>query len=181
MDNDEKKFPEITKLKQVYWNNIGKYFERLFASINMPKDMMPDFSISNRVDSYTKKDTSRDDDDFKYDIHVEEYKVKSPEGDELVFAMAYDDGGRVYIDNVYDPRVGMSDYGTMNEITQMGILVYKPEDYPFQVSGIPQKYLKTVKRKGHGDRIDMNALWRTIPVIKKYKEELIRRGIKVSP
>ena len=88
--------------------------------------------------------------------------------------MAYDSKGRVYIDNIYDPRVSASDYGTVEKITQMGHLVYKPEDYASQVAyGVPEKYIK----ESDSDYIEINSLWENIPVIKKFKEELISRGV----
>ena len=100
--------------------------------------------------------------------------MSSPEGDELIFAMAYDDKGRVYIDNIYDPRVSISDYGIPSEIVQMGHLVYKPEDYRQQTYAIPEKYLN---EKGSHNYIDITALWDNIPVIKNFKQELVGRGL----
>jgi hypothetical protein len=88
--------------------------------------------------------------------------------------MAYDDKGRVYIDNIYDPRVEIGDYGIPSEIVQMGHLVYKPEDYRQQTYAIPEKYLND---KTSHKYIDISALWENIPVIKKFKEELKKRGV----
>jgi hypothetical protein len=88
--------------------------------------------------------------------------------------MAHDDKGRVYIDNIYDPRVGVSDYGTLDQITQMGHLVYKPEDYSKQANfGFPREYL----REAEDSYVDISALWENILIIKNYKEELIKRGV----
>jgi hypothetical protein len=81
----------------------------------------------------------------------------------------------VYIDNIYDPRVGMNDYGIPEKITQMGHLVYKPEDYESQVRlGVPEKYLG---KRTAGGYVDISALWEKIPVIKNFKEELKKRGV----
>lgn len=158
-------YPECYKefLKK-YQEGINELFEWGF-SFPIPKTMIPDFSEKNITDSYKKGK-----------ISIEEYEVKSPEGDHLVFAMAYDEKGRVYIDNIYDPRVGMNDYGIPNEICQMGHLVYKPEDYNSQVFGIPEKYQKPTDNYQY---VDISALWENVPIVKNFKEELIKRGISL--
>jgi hypothetical protein len=166
---DEK--PELKNFLEVYKKNIGSYVEKCFKA-RFPETMLPDFSIGNRTDAYFKPDINTR--TKKEGITVEEYKVENTEGDILVFAMAYDSKGRVYIDNIYDPRVSASDYGTVEKITQMGHLVYKPEDYASQVAyGVPEKYIK----ESDSDYIEINSLWENIPVIKKFKEELISRGV----
>jgi hypothetical protein len=155
----------LKSIAYLYEKNIGKFFERQFQSSKLPEGMNPDFS-QEPIDSYSKGD-----------ITIEEYKVSNDKGDELVFAMASDGQGRVYIDNIYDPRVGMTDYGTHKEICQMGHLIYKPEDYSYQTFGIPQKYKKPVldqdgKETGY---IDINSFWENIPLIREYKEKIAKR------
>ncbi len=168
----ERQNPELKKITDVYDKNIESYVEKFF-NIPFPKDMVPDFSTKNRIDTYFKREISSK--NPKEGITVEEYKVESKEGDVLIFAMAYDSSGRVYIDNIYDPRVGMNDYGIPQKITQMGHLVYKPEDYDDQVRfGIPKKYLN--KKPSSGGYTDVSALWENLEPIKKYKEELKKRG-----
>jgi hypothetical protein len=163
--------PELKSFLDTYKKNVGEYIERMFRH-KLPETMTPDFNKC--IDKYDKPDIYND---SKNDIHIEEYKVKSPDGDELVFAMAYDNKGRVYIDNIYNPNTKMNSYGTIESITQMGYLVYKPEDYNKQaVIGIPEKYLK-IKDTGLDSYVDINNLWTTIPVIKQYKQELIKRGV----
>ncbi len=159
--------PEIRSLVEKYKNNTTSYIEKKFQK-PLPEDMMPDFS-SEPHDCYTKEGIS-----YGEDIHIEEYKIKNEEGDELIFAMAYDDLGRVYIDNIYDPRVGISSYGTMNEIVNMGYLIYKPEDYSDQACGILEKY-KILSIPNKERYHDINQLWRdNVPVIKEFKEKLER-------
>lgn len=161
--------PEVKHFAEVYKQNIGSYVEKCFKA-RFPETMMPDFKKC--VDKYDKVDIAEQ--AQKNNIHIEEYKVNNPEGDELVFAMAYDDKGRVYIDNIYDPRIEISDYGIPSEIVQMGHLVYKPEDYRQQTYAIPEKYLND---KNSHKYIDISALWENIPVIKNFKEELRVRGV----
>jgi len=159
----------IDNLMEKYKDNVTSYIERKFQK-SLPEDMMPDFS-SEPIDSYTKEGSLHED-----NIYIEEYKVENEEGDELVFAMAYGEGGRVYIDNIYDPRVGVSSYGTMNEIVNMGYLIYKPEDYIDQTCGI-KRYYKISSASDKERYCDINLLWKeNIPVIKEFKENLEREG-----
>ncbi len=157
--------PEIKNFTQTYKENMGKYFERAFSPF--PKEMMPDFS-KEAIDSYEKKNPASGE-----KIHIEEYKVKNDEGDEIIFAMAYDNQGSVYIDNIYDPRVGMTNYGTLEKIAHMGYLVYKPEDYTDQTLGLPDKYRKDSKGEKY---TDITELWTNVPVVKNFKAELQKRG-----
>ena len=168
---DMKNYPHIQKLAHIYKENIGAYLENIF-SLPFPKDMIPDFQIENRIDAYDKLDIVGD--DSKNNIHIEEYLAKSLSGDSVVFAMAYDDKERIYIDNIYDPSQGMSDYGTLEKIVQMGHLVYKPKDYLSKTYGIPDKYKKvdTVNKY-----VDISALWGKLPPISKFKDELVSRGL----
>ncbi|KUK50176.1 MAG: hypothetical protein XD75_0028 [Parcubacteria bacterium 33_209] len=145
-----------------YQEAVGELFEWGF-SYPIPETMIPDFSENKIIDSYKKGK-----------ISIEEYEVKSPEGDHLVFAMAHDEKGRVYIDNIYDPSIKMNDYGIPSEICQMGHLVYKPEDYDSQVFGIPEKYQKPTSSYQY---VDISALWENISIVKNFKEELARRGV----
>jgi hypothetical protein len=156
--------PEIRNLTQTYKENMGKYFERAFSPF--PKEMMPDFS-QKAIDSYEKRNPRTGE-----KIQVEEYRVENEEGDEIIFAMAYDEKGRVFIDNIYDPRIGMTNYGTMEKILHMGYLVYKSEDYTDQTLGLPDQY----REAGEGEEYaDITKLWSNIPVIKNFKEELQKR------
>jgi hypothetical protein len=159
--------PKYKKIADAYEKNIGTFLEKMFQVSECPKSMDPDFSEKNIVDTYKKGD-----------VTIEEYEVKSPEGDDLIFAMSYDKQGRVCIDNIYDPRVKINDYGIPEKICQMGHLIFKPEDYNEQVFGIPEKYKKELFYKSGEPTgyTDINAFWQNIPLIKKYKEELEKRN-----
>ncbi len=163
-------YSELQKLALIYRENVGKIVEKMFR-VQFPESMTPNFSQSDIVDSYIKKDI---DPKRGNDINIEEYKVKSPEGDEVVFSMAYDSKGRVYIDNIYDPRVGVGSYGTLEEIVQMGHLVYKPQDHSKQTYVLPEKYKREVK--DNGKYTDISSLLENISIVKKFKEKLIREG-----
>lgn len=164
--------PTVQELALAYRDCIGTYIVRSFET-DPPSSMTPDFSLANRLRAYEKSD--HNDTSGTHAIYVEEFQVSSPAGDTLIFAMAYDTKGRVYIDNIYDPRVACTDYGTFADITQMGHLVYKPEDYSQQTYGIPEEYLDLKDTEiGY---IDISKLWLRIPLIQKYKEALIQRGV----
>jgi len=112
----------------------------------------------------------------KEDINIEEYLVTTPEGDELVYSMANDSKGRVYIDNIYDKNSKITPYGTYENIVNAGMLVYKPEDYDIQTSHIPNEFKN---REGKYD--DISDVFYLIPVVKRYREALKSRGVFVRP
>lgn len=111
----------------------------------------------------------------KGDITIEEYEVATPEGDSLIYAMACDSQGRVYIDNIYDKNSAITPYGTYENIINAGILVYKPEDYSEQVYNIPQE-LKTRVDEQDDRYIDIADMFSLIPVVKRYRDNLQSRG-----
>lgn len=158
------------KWQRDYPELVGEYIREQFQK-PMPQSMIPNFSRANIIDAYKKWDANSQ--NKKDHIYIEEYEVKSPEGDNLIFAMAYNELGQVYIDNIYDPRVGINDYGIQSKIVNMGHLVYKPEDYSDQTIGISKSDKKTVDR----DYEDITSLWENIAVIKNYKQELIKRSV----
>lgn len=104
------------------------------------------------------------------EIVVEEYDQVSSSGDHLRWAMARDKKGRVFINNIYDPREKIDDYGTPHRKANFGLLVYKTEDYQSQTTFIKDKY-----KKESGDYSDISLLMETQYPIKKYKEALEKR------
>jgi len=173
MENSEFKNPSqriLNQILSVYSELVGIYIREQFQK-PMPNSMLPDFSKSKMIDSYKKWDTSSQ--DKKDHITIEEYGVKSPEGDDIIFAMAYNEAGQVYIDNIYDPSVGINDYGIQAKIVNMGHLVYKPEDYKDQTLGISKEDRKTVNKLYD----DITPLFENIPIIANYTAELKRRGV----
>lgn len=124
----------------------------------MESGFVPNFK-QKAIDKYIKTDG-------KSKINIEVFKNKSPEGDVLCWEMATDDKGRVYVDNIYDPSVGIDSYGTVKKKANMGMLVYKPEDYIKQSLSIPEKY----KKESGGVYVDISKLLEESIVIKKYKE-----------
>lgn len=148
---------------------ISEFISKRFKKDLMPNSMKPDFTASNCVKKYVKNPKGEN------PIHIEEYIVRSSDGNELIYSMARDSKNNIYIDNIYDPRVEVTEYGTFSEIVQMGLLVYKPEDYADQAEfGFPREYLAK-SNSGDSDYININGLWRDIPVIKAYVEELEKR------
>ena len=162
---DLKKDKSKNDITKKYNKSVGTIIKILFQK-PLPIDMTPKFNKSEIIKKYEKKC-------YGEKIKIEEYKVKNKNGDELIFAMAKDFKNRVYIDNIYDPNVGMNDYGIQSKIANMGYLVYKPEDYEFQCASILPEY----KEKADYPYIDISKLWmENVPVIKDYIEELKKRG-----
>jgi len=121
---------------------------------------IPDFN-QDPVKKYIKTDGQNK-------IKIEVFENKSPEGDTLYWEMATDDKGRTYIDNIYDPTVGIDSYGTPNKKTNMGMLIYKPEDYNEQVAFVPKKYTENLE-----DYVDISRLIGLLEPIKMYKDRRI--------
>jgi len=115
----------------------------------------------------------------KGDINIEEYEINTSEGDNLIFAMAHDSIGRVYVDNIYLKNSDITEYGTYSELINAGFLVYKPEDYKVQTNHIPAIYKNEVSNKGH--YVDIADLFSLNPIINKYREHLTEKGVFVRP
>lgn len=113
----------------------------------------------------------------KGSISIEEYLTITPEGDEIIFAMALDANGRVYVDNVYSRNARITKYGTYDPIVNVGLMVYKPEDYEVQTLGIDPKYLR---QEGVDiGKVDMADYLAKIPIINRYRQILKQRGVSV--
>jgi hypothetical protein len=106
------------------------------------------------------------------EINIEEYDQISPEGDHLCWAMARDKKGRVFINNIYDPRVGIDNYGTPKQKANFGLLVYKTEDYPSQTMFIKSQYV----RPSPGEYNDISLLIEMEYPVRKYKEALVKKA-----
>ena len=124
----------------------------------LKSNMVPEFSEATKRGEY-----------MKGKIKIEEFNHVSPEGDHIVFAMASDERGRVYVDNVFDPSVPIDSYGTPSLKCNMGILVYKPIDYTAQTFGLPivkfgNDWMNRYK--------DISSYWKNFEVVKRYKDFL---------
>src|SRR5690606_545488 len=127
------------------------------------------FTEEAQVDRYFKPDPPGQNDTG---VWIEEFEVTNDQGEVLRWAMAEDTKGRVYIDNIYNPQVGINDYGVPAEITNMGLLVYKPEDYAQQTLGLTSKYTSASTL----NYVDIHKFWsENFEPIKLYKQELERR------
>lgn len=149
------------KIKQMA-ENITEAFFTGQNKVNKMMDkygFVPDFN-QEPLKRYIKTDGY-------HKIKIEVFQNKSTEGDVLNWEMATDENGRTYIDNIYDPTVGIDSYGTPRKKTNMGILVYKTEDYEEQVVFVPKRYKKFLI--GYTDISSLIEMSK--PVI-KYKERL---------
>lgn len=146
---------------------VGKRIESYFQH-SWPKSMIPDFSSSNRKSAYEMTYG-------KHKIRYEEYEARSPEGDVLVFVMGRDHRNRIFIDNIYDPKLGMTDYGTPTGMFNLGYVVWKKDEKFAQwKTGILKKYKPTSKSN------DVTYLMENMPIIQEYKASLVRRGEDVK-
>ena len=150
---------EISQVAQTFTEAIFNY--EPFYNYMKKTGFIPDFN-KKPTEKYIKTDGQNQ-------IQIEMFVNNSPEGDILCWEMATDNEGRTYIDNIYDPTVGIDSYGTPKKKTNMGMLIYKPEDYEEQTFFVPEKY--TQKRKD-SDYIDISLLIELLEPVKMYKEGL---------
>ena len=126
--------------------------------------MVPDFN--RKPDARYFKDNGN--------IRIEEFIASSDKGDNICWSMATDHQNRVYIDDIFTPDVPVDSYGTPSEKTNMGMLIYKPEDYASQNRGLPNKYVK--ERKADGDEYeDISDMFKAMPPVQKYMQALRAR------
>jgi hypothetical protein len=154
----ERMFSTITQKSVAYEDKFVKFMEQ--------NNFIPDFS-QLPVKRY-RLDSQRG----AY-IDIEEYDQISSAGDHLRWAMARDSHGRVYINNIYSPDVGIDSYGTPKLKTNFGLLVYKPTDYDTQIKYIKEQFLTRVD----SDYVDISKFISQQYPIKKYQEVLEQRKI----
>lgn len=147
------------KMKQVAQEIVEKMFlnEALYELMKK-SNFIPDFS-QKPIMRYVKTDGENE-------IQIEVFKTISPEGDSLCWEMASDTKGRVYVDNIYDSMVGIDSYGTPKKKCNMGMLIYKPEDYYDQTFSIPEKYIQHVD----DCYVDISRLIELAEPVKSYKQ-----------
>lgn len=151
------------QLTQVSHKLIESFFTNpKMDSIMEQSGFIPNFNQEPIV-TYTKKGNGKNQ---GQSIKVEVFETKSPEGDTLYWEMAQDSSGRVYIDNIYNPKVGIDSYGTPAKKTNFGLLIQKPEDYKGQVDLIPEKYLKFIDLSYY---VDISALLEQSLPVRLYK------------
>jgi hypothetical protein len=186
LNNSEvKKFIELYKLHEIK-ENLNKLSEENQEVLNEIIKIMNEELIYPTTERIFKAATTSFEPDFtkppvntykKGNINIEEFEVTTPEGDNLIYAMANDDKGRVYIDNVYTKDSGISSYGTYTSLINAGMLVWKPEEYTTQTAHIPEEYkYKGLLYESYDDIADIFSL---VPVIKNYREHLKSRGVYV--
>ena len=151
---------EISQVAQNFTEAI--FTHEPFYNYMEKVDFIPDFN-QEPVKRYIKTDDINK-------IKIEVFENKSPEGDTLCWEMATDNKGRTYVDNIYDPTVGIDNYGTPKKKTNMGMLIYKPEDYDTQVAFVPKKYTKELD-----DYVDISRLIELSKPVRMYKESLTSR------
>jgi hypothetical protein len=158
-------FQRRRKLGRLYKKSLQEYMKKRRQEINRElaeSGMVPEFEKSNLHDTYTKNEG-------KQEITVHEFTAESSRGDQIVWAMASDNTGRVYIDNIYPKEATADSYGTHAPKCNMGLLVYKPTDYTKQTIGIPEEDRDDSIA---GKYTDISEYWKKFSPVQKYKEFL---------
>ena len=153
-------------LEEEYAKKFDERFiknEKLFSALER-SGMVPDFN--RKPDARYFKDNGN--------IRIEEFIASSDKGDNICWSMATDRQNRVYIDDIFTPDVPVDSYGTPSEKTNMGMLIYKPEDYAAQNRGLPDKYVKERKADGNAYE-DISDMLKAMPPVQKYMQALRER------
>lgn len=153
---------EVGEVLRIFQTSCFDYTETIVKNARFKFE--PSFA-ERPVKSYTKEG-----------LLIEEFSVITSEGDEIIYAMARDSQGRVYIDNIFSKNSRLTSYGTYAEIINAGMMVYKPEDYDEQTTFIDSKYKRNAKDGKYEDIADFLSL---IPAVARYREVLRKRGIKI--
>ena len=152
--------------EEEYAKKFDYYFvksEKKFSALER-SGMVPDFN--RKPDARYFKDNGN--------IRIEEFIASSEKGDNICWSMATDRQNRVYIDDIFTPDVPVDSYGTPSEKTNMGMLIYKPEDYAAQNRGLPDKYVKERKADGNAYE-DISDMLKAMPPVQKYMQALRER------
>ena len=166
---------EIEELKSLSEDEYTKWFDERFIRNKNIFDsmekvgMVPDFN--RKPDARYFKDNGN--------IRIEEFITSNKQGDNICWAMAFDHQNRIYIGDIFTPDVPVDSYGTPSEKTNMGMLIYKPEDYASQNRGLPDKYIKEYK-SDENDYEDISAMLIALPPVQKYIKGLIERKRRKS-
>ena len=177
LTKDFKKFMDIKQYGRTYDSSkmlseeeyAKKFDERFIKNEKLltaleRSGMVPDFSRKQDVRYF--KDNGN--------IRIEEFIASSDKGDNICWSMATDRQNRVYIDDIFTPDVPLDSYGTPSEKTNMGMLIYKPEDYASQNRGLPNKYVKERKVNGNAYE-DISDMLKAMPPVQKYMQALRAR------
>lgn len=158
------------ELTEVAYKSVESLFQNpQIDSIMTTSGFVPNFDKPTLT--YTKSDQRGS------QIQIEAFTVTSPQGDVLCWEMAQDKFGRIYVDNIYDPNVGIDSYGTPKKKTNFGMLIYKPEDYPSQVTFVPNKYKKSIQNSRY---IDISALTELSLPVRMYQKTITSSKHKTS-
>ena len=157
----EKDLETVKKLMLYLVNN-------LFTEKDIGSGIIPDFNKK------PEKITSLKNGDI-----YEEYQVKSKSGDKLTWVMGNNNGGNIWIENIYptDSEIGLS--GVRNQFINAGLLINKTQDYSHQVKSIPAFLTFYTELSTHHDYKDTsNFMKETLP-LKMYQKAIDKENNKV--
>ena len=119
------------KLSAEGYPNVTEYFRGLDQTFRDAPGFLPDFRRP-AMSTYTSEHT------ILGPVQIEEFPAEI-DGRTVMWSMASDDEGRVWIENVYFPDSNISSYGNRSEVLDMGIMTSKPLDYRQQADMLQQE------------------------------------------
>ena len=149
-------------------------------NLGYPEGFVPDFS-QKPVKTYRGKHT------LLGEIIIEEFGAKL-NGEDIIWAMARDNEGRVWVENIYFAKVEVNSYGNYRRIIAAGALSNKPLDYLSNVTNLSsietlidrnwffENHYNDIEIDNFGDSryYDITRVLDHLAPIKQYRE---KRGI----
>lgn len=105
-----------------YFRDLNKVFKKI-------PGFKPSFSSDSFLGATTRNHT------LLGEINVEDYQA-SYEGRPIVWSMAFDKEGRVWVENIRFKDAKITSYGTYSPVFDAGVITNKPLEYPGQTNGL---------------------------------------------
>lgn len=153
------------ELKAAGFGSIGDYFESLDGMFDAMPGFVPDFT-KLPTQTHAREHT------MLGEIIVDDYTgVYGNQA--VVWSMARDKDGAVWIENVRLANNEVSSYGNFTEIFDAGLLTNKPLEYPNQADGLKDMTEKVPHKSGY---VDITPVLARLKPIRQYKQALQARS-----
>lgn len=153
------------ELKVAGFDSIGAYFESLDGMFDAMPGFVPDFT-KLPTQTHAREHT------MLGEILVDDYTgVYGNQA--VVWSMARDKDGAVWIENIRLANNEVSSYGNFTEIFDAGLLTNKPLEYPDQADGLKEMTEKVPHKSGY---VDITPVLARLKPIRQYKQALQARS-----
>lgn len=138
--------------------SLSDYFQSLDSQFNKMVGFVPDFTA--KPSSVTRREHT-----LLGNVVIESFPAEIG-GRAIVWEMASDMHGRIWVDNIRYADVRVTSYGNYNNIFNAGLITNKPVEYSSQVRNLTED---KEKRRFSGRYDDISPLIANLLPIRKYK------------